>query len=160
MKNLFFLIIIITPLYCFSQNITEKELKEIIKNKIKIERKNIFDQNELIFIADNTDSIFFKESTVRIYTDRNIKLKNKFCRTVELIFYHKKFMTFLDCQVCSEPTSCYVTTENKVFNYEIINLNNEILLLFKNKFETRLYKISNLVRNENGRISEFSLELM
>ena len=156
MKRYIFLLLLF-PLLSFSQEMTKKELKKIVKECIQINNSKIVSYKDLIMISNNTDSIFFKASKIKIFTDRKSPRINNFCRTVELKFIDKKFISFNDCQVCKEPSSCFATTEKKMYTYKIIEENKELLLVFENKFENREYKITETKRDENKKISEFTL---
>ncbi len=136
---------------------TKLELKKLISESYKINKAHSVSSEDLILVADNTDSIFFKATTLKIYTERKSPKKNNFCRTVELKFLDEKFMNFLDCQVCKEPSNCYVTTENKIFAFEIVEENETLFLVLKNKFENKKYKVQTAERNEENKITEFTL---
>lgn len=158
-KLLLFSSLFLFPYYAFPQNITKRELKKIISKSYKITKSNSVSLKDLILVADNTDSTFFKSNTLKIYTERKSIRKNNFCRTIELSFFEKKKVSLLDCQVCKEPANCYVSNEKKIFAFEIVKENQGLFLTFNNKFENRKYIIGNTVRNKSNKIIEFTLSL-
>lgn len=125
---------------CFSQSITKSELKRIIKESRKEERKDGFSYFSKI-ISNNKDSIFFNSNTIDIYTSEIAASKEGFCRTIELKFLHNNKVNFIDCQTCREPTSCYVTTSKNIYKYRIKEIENELYVFFKNTYAEMHYKI-------------------
>ena len=91
MKNLCILFFLIS-INCFCQTTTKKELKPIISELIRVNKRNDF--SELTLIADNTDSIFYKSEKIILYTNRFAPNKKNICRTIELNFHSKKTVSF------------------------------------------------------------------
>jgi hypothetical protein len=154
MKNLYILFFLIS-LNCFCQTATKKELKSIISELIRINKKNEF--SELKLIADNTDSVFYKSEKIILYTNRFAPDKKNICRTIELDFHSKKMVSFQDCQSCKEPSSCYVITDKTFYTYQIVEENGQLFLNFQNNYGSKKYLIINTTRNESNRILEIEL---
>ena len=150
MKKLL-IILLLFPFIGFSQEISKRELSNIIKEIVRINKKNIY--SELVLVANNTDSTFFNSQKVKFFTSRFLQVKNNPCRTLRLNFFDKNFVSFEDCQTCKEPSSCYVTKEKSIFKYELLEDKKEVYLNFSNRFEERKYKISMTRRNSEGKIT-------
>ncbi|KOY87117.1 hypothetical protein AD998_14055 [bacterium 336/3] len=144
------LLFTLLPLFCFSQNITKRELRKIIKECIRINKARFISDKDLILVANNTDSSFFNTINLTVYTDRQYD----FCKWIEFCFLNKKNAYFKDCQACKEPSTCYSTTEKNIYNYKIIKENKELTIEFKNKFECRLFQILETKRDKSKRITE------
>ena len=159
MKKLIILFMLI-PLISFCQNITKKELVSIVKSSIKINHSSTVDYQDIILVADNTDSIFFNKKQFIIYTSRLAPSENSFCRRIEFKFIDKNYVELQDCQNCNEPSSCIVSDEKNYYYFNILKVNNDIFLVLSNKFEVKKYKFLNAKRYENNSIKEFELKLM
>lgn len=118
---------------------------------------SIVSYEDIIFVADNTDSIFFSAKKLSVYTSRQAPKENNFCRTVELKFFRKNIVKLEDSQTCKEPSNSYVATEKNIFKYNILESDHELFLIFKNKFEEKKYKIVNVIRDNGNKISEIEL---
>lgn len=156
MKKIVFLLILF-PILSFSQNVTKGELRKIINVSIKINNADIVSYEDIIFVADNTDSIFFSAKKLSVYTSRQAPQKNNFCRTVELKFFKRNLVILEDSQTCKEPSNAYVATEKNIFKYKILESDKGLYLVFKNMLEERKYKIVNVIRDNDNNISEIEL---
>ncbi|GGE89050.1 hypothetical protein SAMN05443634_104156 [Chishuiella changwenlii] len=128
-----YIIFLLLSTFGFCQEITKKELKELINNSIKEYSKNNYSSEHTI-LTNNQDSIFYNSNEVELFTSSLAKDKNEFCRTVEFRFYKNGKVNLIDCQSSEEPPSCYVTKDQNVYNYRIVNMNGEIFLNLKNKY--------------------------
>ncbi|WP_333662679.1 hypothetical protein [Chishuiella changwenlii] len=128
-----YIIFLLLSTFGFCQEITKKELKELINNSIKEYSKNNYSYEHTI-LTNNQDSIFYNSNEVELFTSSLAKDKNEFCRTVEFRFYKNGKVNLIDCQSCKEPPSCYVTRDQNIYNYRIVNMNGEIFLNLKNKY--------------------------
>ncbi|MFV0143195.1 hypothetical protein [Empedobacter falsenii] len=138
MKAYLFLFILMCSSILFCQSISKKEFKRIINNSMK-------DYNYRI-ITDNQDSMFYKTENLKIYNSSIGKSKFQFCRTIEFRFLKNNKANLIDCQNCNEPSFCYVTKKQNIFNYKIDNIGGKLIFKLQNKF----YKMSFLVESINN----------
>ena len=155
--------------FSFGQEITKKKLKSIIKESIKESKENgaPFDskikesikeskENGAPFdskiITENRDSIFYKSKNVKLYSSYWASYKYKLCRTVEFRFYKNNKVNLIDCQTCEEPSTCYVTKEQNIYDYKIYALENKILIKLFSKFTEMIFEINSIKTiKENSR---------
>ncbi|WP_370392099.1 hypothetical protein [uncultured Winogradskyella sp.] len=133
--------------FCFAQEMTKRELKNMIKESKLEYRKNGYSYFSKI-LTNNKDSLFFKADRIEIYSSNAITSEKGICRTVELKFLKNKKVNFIDCQTCTEPSSCYVTTDKNVYKYYIQEIENELFILFKNKYYEMNFKVISAKENE------------
>ncbi len=147
MKFRTIIIIILIGQSCFSQQLTKKGFKNIIKESRKEIRKlgNAYYSK---IISNNKDSIFFNSKKVKIYTSIEIAKEKEYCRTVELRFVNAKKAIFIDCQNCTEPSSCYVYTDKNIYKYRIKEIDNELYIFFTNKYNEINFKIASFKKDK------------
>jgi len=135
-----FLFFLLLSNYSFSQQITKCDIKKIIKNSIKEERRNGYSYHSKI-VANNIDSTFFTSKKIKIYSSEVAVRNNDFCRTVQLKFLKNSKVVFIDCQTCIEPSSCYVSTNKNIYTYKIRKRKNVLNIEFTNSFNKINFKI-------------------
>ena len=151
MKQLIIIFILLISNFSFGQEITKKKLKSIIKESIKESKENggPFDSK---IITENRDSIFYKSKNVKLYSSYWASYKYKLCRTVEFRFYKNNKVNLIDCQTCEEPSTCYVTKEQNIYDYKIYALENKILIKLFSKFTEMIFEINSIKTiKENSR---------
>ena len=129
----------------------------MIRESIKTYSSKITDSENLRFITDNTDSLFFKSSRITVFTNHKKRLEGLFCRRVEISFMDNIYACFKDCQNCIEPSTCYKSNDKKIFKYKLKKIKGKLYLEFSNKYEKREYYIENSNRNHSGEIIEIEL---
>jgi len=127
MKFRLIIIFSIISILCFSQKITKKELKKIIRISV-----NSYDKTDYMMITDNQDSLFYKSEKVKIFTSSYYRYN--LCRTLEFRFYKNKIVNLIDCQYCTEPTYCYVTKPHNIYNYKIVEKGGQLFMNLSNRF--------------------------
>lgn len=144
---------------CFGQEMTKRELKDMIKESRLEYRKNGYSYFSKI-VTNNKDSLFFKSDQIEIYSNNVITSKKGICRTVELKFLNNKKVNFIDCQTCTEPSSCYATTHKNIYDYKIQEIDNKLFMLFKNRYNKLNFKIVSVKENElnNRKFREIKME--
>jgi len=142
-----FLFFLLLSNYSFSQQITKRDIKKIINNSIKEERRNEYSYHYKI-VANNIDSTFFTSKKVKIYSSEVAIRNNNFCRTVQLKFLKNSKVNFIDCQTCIEPSSCYVSTNKNIYTYKIRKRKNVLYIEFTNSFNTINFKIISLTKKK------------
>ncbi|WP_378172636.1 hypothetical protein [Aquimarina sp. SS2-1] len=135
---------------CFSQQMTKSEIKKLIKESKKEEKKNGYSYYSKI-ISNNIDSIFFKSQKVEIYTSEIATREKNICRTVELKFQKNNRVNFIDCQTCDEPSSCYVTTDKNLYEYRIKEIDDELYIFLKNNYNEIKFKVISSEENKLNR---------
>ena len=71
------------------------------------------DDDHTEWVICNQDSSFFKSDTLRLYSNINyFYQKSDCCKLIRWDFYKKNAFTFSDLQVCKEPPTGSVLTEN------------------------------------------------
>lgn len=111
-------------------------------------------------ITDNRDSIFYKSENLKIYNNSLAKAKFQFCHTIAFRFLKKKRVSLIDCQTCNEPTFCYVTKEQNIFNYKLDVADGKLILKLKNKFSEMNFQIAlkNKIEFENNKFDEIIIK--
>ncbi|WP_286485420.1 hypothetical protein [Empedobacter falsenii] len=152
MKAYLFLFILMFSNILFCQNISKKEFKRIINNSMK-------DSNYRI-ITDNQDSMFYKTENLKVYNSSIGKSKFQFCRTIEFRFLKKNKVNLIDCQNCNEPSFCYVTKKQNIFNYKIDNVDGKLIFKLKNKFSQMSFLVESInnIEFEKNKFSEIIIK--
>ena len=158
MKFLQTILILFSFSFSFSQQMTKAEFKKLIKESKKEERKSGFSNYSKI-ISNNKDSIFFKSDKVEIYSSKEVVYEKEFCRTVELKFLKNKKVNFIDCQTCTEPSSCYVSTDKSIYQYRIKEIDKELYIFFKNNYNEMNFRIISSIENKLNWRKYYKLEL-
>ena len=147
MKILQTTILLLFTTFCFAQKITKSELKKIIKESKKEERKSGFSYYSKL-LTNNRDSIFFTSEKVIIYSSKAVITEKEICRTIELNFLRNKKVNFNDCQTCNEPSFCYVSTDKNIYRYRLREMDDGLFLLFENRFNEINFEITSLIKKE------------
>ena len=151
MKPILILIFILSFNLSFSQQVTKYDLKNLIKQSRKEESKSGLSYYSKL-ISNNEDSTFFKSNKVILYSTKAATAEKGYCRTVELNFMNRKRVNFIDCQTCSEPSFCYVTTDKNIYSYKIKEKDNQLYIVFTNSYNQMNFEIvSSSEKNLNGR---------
>tara|TARA_R110000751_G_scaffold43361_2_gene100083 strand:- start:1834 stop:2262 length:429 start_codon:yes stop_codon:yes gene_type:complete len=137
---------------------TKANFKKLIKESKKEERKSGFSNYSKI-ISNNKDSIFFKSDKVEIYSSEEVVYEKEFCRTIELKFLNNKKVNFIDCQTCTEPSFCYVSTDKNIYQYRIKEIDKELYIFFKNNYNEMNFKIVSSIENKLNWRKYYKLEL-
>ena len=137
---------------------TKSEFKKLIKESKKEERKSGFSYYSKI-IANNKDSIFFKSDKIVIYSSNAVMSEKGFCRTIELKFLNNNNVNFIDCQTCTEPSSCYVSTDKTIYKYRIKKIDNVLYILFTNNYNEMNFRIVSSIENELNRRKFYKIEM-
>ena len=160
MKKIHLLILLLSFCsICYSQKITKKELKQIIKKSIKENNRRVTSP-EFEIVTNNKDSIFFKAEKIEIFTTAYAQRENNICRTIELKFLKKNRVNFMDCQVCTEPTSCYVTKDKNIYNYKIEKRNNNLYINFFNKYNEMKFKFISFIKKTTNKTKYYKIEMI
>ena len=137
---------------------TKSELKKLFKESIKEQSENGYSYYSRI-ITDNQDSLFFKSDKIEIYSSNAVTNEKGFCRTIELKFLSNNTVNFIDCQTCTEPSSCYVSTDKNIYKYRIKETDNELHLLFSNNYNEMNFKIVSSKENELNRRKYYQIAM-
>lgn len=158
MKQLILIFLIISN-FTFSQEITKKKLKSIIKESIK-EGKDDGTPFDFKIITENRDSIFYNSKNIKLYSSIWARYKYKLCRTVEFRFYKNKKVNLIDCQSCEEPSTCYVTKEQNIYDYKIFALENKIYIKLLNKFTEMTFEINSIKTIKDNLREYYEIEML
>ena len=119
---------------------SKSEFMKLIKESKKEERESGFSYYSKI-ISNNKDSLFYKSDKIEIYSSSQVTYEKDICRTVEFKFLNNKKVVFHDCQNCTEPSSCYVSTDKNIYKYRIKEIDNELYIFFANNYNEMNFKI-------------------
>ena len=88
-----------------------------------------------------------------------LNYEKDFCRTVELKFINKKRVNFIDCQTCTEPSSCYVSTDNNIYKYRIQEIGKELYIFFTNNNNRMNFEIVSSKEYEQNWRNYYKIEM-
>jgi len=78
------------------------------------------DDDNTEWLICNQDSTFFKSDTLRLYNDINyFYQKSDCCKFIKWDFYKKNVFVRCHLQICTEPSTGSVLTENDYFKIKI-----------------------------------------
>jgi hypothetical protein len=92
--------------------LTAHHLKKIFKESIDQESKKSISVGSGEWTICNQDSAFFKDDTIRLYSNINYFYQiSKCCNFINWTFYEKKAFVQSTSQICKEPASASPSTE-------------------------------------------------
>ncbi len=158
MKILQIILFLFSFSLCYSQQITKSEFKKLIKESKKEKRESGFSYYSKI-ITNNKDSLFFKSDKVEIYSSEAATSEKEFCRTVEFKFLKNNKVNFIDCQNCTGPLFCYLSTDKNIYKYQIKENDSQLYIFFKNNYNEINFKIISSIENELNRRKFYKIKM-
>ena len=140
MKIIILFTILLSFNISFAQNFTKKDFKKIIREYKKEERQSGYSYDSRIS-TNNSDSIFFRSDTVTLFSSEVGIRRNEYCRTVQFDFKRWKKVRLVDCTICNGGSTCYITSEKNVYKYNLYEIDHDLFLSLKNKYNQMTYKI-------------------
>jgi hypothetical protein len=150
MKNLFMLV--------FSLVVKTAWCQAIIPTKHQIAKLFNMDEDNTEWTICNQDNSYLKSDTLRLYNNINyFYQKSTCCKLVQWKFYKKYAFTRLDLQICTEPPTGSIITENDYFRIKFSSDKSGLYLFVLNKKSTpEFFQIVGLqeVKLSNNNISK------
>ncbi len=131
MTRLLILTILITGQTAFGQQKqpTKNQLLKIFRSSIQQDSRSKIDIGSNPWYICNRDSSFFKSDTIYLFNNINyFYKKNNCCDLVVWTFYKTKSFIQSENQICREPATAKVTTNNDFYSLTLSNRDNLLIL--------------------------------
>lgn len=134
MKVLFLLMFgsLVNVSWCQNSVLTKHQMAKIF----------VSDDDHKEWIICNQDSSFFKSDTLRLYSTINyFYQKSNCCKLIKWDFYKKNAFTRSSLQVCTEPPTGSVLTENDYFKIKLPSDKSSLYLVVVNRTHQNFFKV-------------------
>lgn|GEM_PF-1612500 len=143
------LIFLLVSFSAFSQNneFSKSDLKRLFKKSILQNSKKSISTYSNPWVSDNTDSLYYKSDTIKLYGFKTKPYLADFCESVNWSFYEKSKFFLAKAHFCKEPPT--VTANAEHFNIKFLKTKTEFIIeLYKLNILTDKFKVLEIINND------------
>ena len=160
MTKHFLLLFLIVGHNTFAQNNnpTKSQLLKVFKKSIRQDTKGMVSTNSNPWVVCNKDSAFYKNDTLRLYNNVNYYYYSKCCDFVDITFYKKNAFVAVQTEICKEPPTSTVATNDDWFTIDVLKDKGSLIILTINqgKIVDRFKVISINEVNNIGQLNDIT----